>query len=236
MNNKNSLVLTVLVFSLMGCAENTAKNWLQESLVQELTSSEIGRAFKEALSIGSNNVVSQLGERDGFNADSSIHIPLPKELKKVKKLLSKFGMSDMVDDLELKINRAAEAATPKAQALFLNAISEMTFDDVNTIYNGPKDSATRYFKQKMSPSLKAEMRPVIDESLAQVGAVQAFDKLIGQYQALPFVPDVKAELSDYVLEKGMDGIFFYLAKEEAAIRQDPVKQTTALLKKVFSAY
>jgi hypothetical protein len=31
----------------------------------------------------------------------------------------------------------------------------------------------------------------------------------------------------------MDGIFHYMAVEEAAIRKDPVKRTTDLLKKVF---
>ena len=48
---------------------------------------------------------------------------------------------------------------------------------------------------------------------------------MGKYRSIPFVPDVKADLSDYVVEKGMDSIFYYLAKEEAAIRRNPVKQT-----------
>ena len=47
------------------------------------------------------------------------------------------------------------------------------------------------------------------------------------------MPDVKADLTAYVIEKGMDGLFYYIAREEAAIRQDPVKRTTALLQKVF---
>ena len=50
---------------------------------------------------------------------------------------------------------------------------------------------------------------------------------------MPFAPEVDADLSDYVVQKGMDGIFYYLAKEEAAIRQDPVKRTTDILKSVF---
>ena len=197
------------------------------------SNSEIGGAFKDALSIGATNVVGQLGANDGFNKDPSIHIPLPGELQTVKTMLAKVGMSQSVDDLELKLNRAAEAATPKAKALFLQAIKEMTFDDVKKIYEGPEDSATRYFQRKMTPSLKKEMQPIVDKSLSQVGAVQSYDTMMGQYKALPFVPDAKANLTEYVLQKGMDGIFFYIAKEEASIRKDPVKQTTALLKKVF---
>lgn len=199
----------------------------------ELSSGEIGEAFKEALRIGSAQVVQQLGADDGFNGDPQIHIPLPRTVETAKNLLAKVGMSQIADDLEEKLNRAAEAATPKAKELFLQAIEEMTFADVQQIYRGPKDSATRYFQEKMAPKLAMEMRPIVAESLSTQGAVQAFDNLVANYKKLPFVPDLKANLTDHVLAKGMDGIFYYLAKEEAAIRENPVKQTTGLLKKVF---
>jgi len=199
----------------------------------ELTVGEIGQAFKEALHIGTENVVGQLGSVNGFNADPTIHIPLPKELNNVKNMLSKIGMSNLLEDLELKLNRAAETATPKAKALFWNAITEMTFEDVKAIYKGPENAATKYFQNKMSTPLSKEFRPIVDDSLSQVGAIQSYDKVIGQYQSLPFVPDAKADLTNYVIEKGLEGIFYYIAKEEAAIRQNPAKQTTALLKRVF---
>ncbi len=200
---------------------------------QSVTLGEITQAFKEALNIGSKEVVKQLGQTDGFNGDAAIHIPLPDELSKVKSVLSGIGFSGVVDDLELKLNRAAEAATPKAKALFVQAITEMTFDDVQTIYKGPDDAATQYFQEKMTPSLREEMRPIVQQSIAQVGAIQTYDQVMGKYQSLPFVPDVKADLTDHVLAKALDGIFYYIAKEEAAIRQDPAKQTTDLLKRVF---
>ncbi|MDH3331853.1 MAG: DUF4197 domain-containing protein, partial [Desulfobulbaceae bacterium] len=195
----------------------------------------IGAGLKEALLVGSQNVVSQLGRPDGFNLDPAIHIPLPQQLNNVKSLLGKVGMSSMLDDLELKLNRAAEVATPKAKELFAQAISEMTFEDVMNIYNGPDDAATRYFQEKMTPPLAREMQPVVDQSLAEVGAVQAYDNVMGEYRGIPFVPDVKADLTSYVVEKGMDGIFHYIALEEAAIRQNPAKRTTELLQRVFGA-
>ena len=203
--------------------------------VVKASNAEIGEAFRQALRIGSENVVAQLGVNDGFNADPVIHIPLPEELKTVKTVLDKVGMSQLTDDLELKLNRAAEVATPKAKSLFLQAITDMTFADIQGIYEGPDNSATKYFKGKMTPSLQKEMKPIVEKTLAQVGAVQAYDNVVGEYKALPFMPDVKANLTEHVLQKGMDGIFYYLEKEEASIRKNPIKQTTSLLKKVFGS-
>ena len=200
-----------------------------------LSSEEIGAGLKEALLVGSGNVVSQLGTTNGFNLDPAVHIPLPQQFDTVRSFLGKIGMSSMLDDLELKLNRAAEVATPKAKELFTQAISEMTFEDVMNIYNGPEDAATRYFQDKMTPPLAREMQPVVEQSLAEVGAVKAYDNVMGEYRAIPFVPDVKADLTTYVVEKGMDGIFHYMAVEEAAIRQNPAKRTTELLQRVFGA-
>jgi len=232
-----ALILSVRVFaanSWLNKGSDLVKSFGGGDKVSSLTIEEIGAGLKEALNVGSGNVVKQLGVTDGFNKDSNIHIPLPGSLEKVKTMLSKLGMSSLLEDLELKLNRAAEVATPKAKQLFSNAITSMTMQDVKGIYEGPDDAATQYFKSKMSPDLSREMKPVIEESLSEVGAVKSFDNMMKQYKAIPFVPDVKADLTDHVVEKGMDGIFYYMAKEEAAIRQNPVKRTTDLLKKVFN--
>ncbi|MCU4676687.1 DUF4197 domain-containing protein [Catenovulum sp. 2E275] len=204
-----------------------------EATKSNLGAQEITEAFKQALKIGSEKVIAQLGETDGFYADPKIHIPLPTELEKAKMILSKVGMANLADDLELKLNRAAEAATPQAKALFVAAIQDMSFSDVRAIYEGEKDSATQYFKQKMSDKLSVQMKPIVDQSIAEVGAIQALDKLLGEYKDIPFVSKVKTDISSHVIDKGIEGIFYYIAQEEAAIRENPSEQTTALLKKVF---
>ena len=198
-----------------------------------LSLGDMGAGLKDALKVGTETVVGKLGKSDGFNADPAIRIPLPDSLKTVQTTLDRLGMGSLMNDLETKLNRAAEVATPKAKDLFFKSISEMTLDDVKNIYNGPNDSATKYFQGKMTVPLGESMRPIIDQSLSQVGAVQSYDKVISQYKAIPFVPDVKANLTNHVIEKGISGIFYYLAKEEASIRQNPMKRTTDLLKKVF---
>ncbi|MEJ2657921.1 MAG: DUF4197 domain-containing protein [Desulfobacterales bacterium] len=240
------IVTFFITFSLIFSTVEAGNNWLDkgkdllktyggDSNKTGITVEEIVAGLKDALRVGSENVVARLGRVDGFNSDPAIHIPLPRELDRVKSVLDKVGMSSLLKDLELKLNRAAEIATPKAKKLFLQAITEMSFDDVKKIYEGPKDAATQYFKNKMSPALSKEMEPIVNNSLSKVGAIQAYDGAMKEYRSVPFVPDAKADLTDYVVEKGMDGIFYYMAEEEAAIRTNPAKRTTDLLKRVFGA-
>ena len=198
-----------------------------------LSDQEIGDGLVEALRVGTERVVDQVSLADGYNLDPDIHIPLPGALDDVQKVLKSLGMSDLADDLELRLNRAAEAAAPEAKALFFDAIGEMSFEDVQQIYSGPDDAATRYFQDKMTPALAERMQPVVDRSLADVGAIQSYDTMMKQYESVPFVPDAKADLNDYVVDKAMDGIFHYVAIEEAAIRNDPAARTTELLQQVF---
>lgn len=204
------------------------------SAVSGLTDGEIAGGLKEALSIGSDNVVKQLSTPGGFNADPKIRVPLPDSLQTIQKTMNKFGLGSYMDDLQLKLNEAAEVATEKGKPIFLDAIKQLTWDDVKNILNGPNDAATQYFRDKTSTALASEMKPVVEQSLSEVGAVNSYDSLISKYKALPLVPDVKANLTDHVLEKGTDGIFYYLAQEEAKIRENPAARTTDLLKKVFA--
>ncbi|HEY9150175.1 MAG TPA: DUF4197 domain-containing protein [Gammaproteobacteria bacterium] len=200
-----------------------------------LSSQKVAAGLKEALRVGSETVVGQLGTLDGFNADPEVRIPLPPSLDRVRTALGRVGMSGMLDDLELKLNRAAEHATPRARQLFMQSIEAMTIEDAMGIYQGPPDAATRYFQDRMSEPLAEEMRPLVAESLAEVGAVQSYDAVMNRYRNLPLVPDIKADLTEHVVDQGMEGIFHYLAREEAAIRQNPVKRTTELLQQVFGA-
>ena len=239
-------LLGIFFVGLAGTAE-AGSDWLQKGkdlldgatrshgAPQGLSVEEIAAGLKEALRVGSEKVVNQLGQQDGFYADPAVRVPLPASLDTVRSALEKIGMASLLSDLELRLNRAAEAATPKARQLFIDASEGMTMDDVKAIYEGPNDAATRYFQAKMSQPLAKEMTPIVDASLTDVGAVQAYDQVISQYRTIPFMPAAQTDLSDHVVTKALDGIFHYLAQQEAAIRQDPAKRTTEILKRVFGA-
>jgi len=201
----------------------------------ELTTDEITRGLKAALTTGSNAVVSQLGQSGGFDADPAIRIPLPNALNSARDFASKVGLAGSFDDLEVKLNQAAEAATPKAKALFVGAIKSMTVDDARGILQGPDNAATQYFEGRTGAALQAEMRPIVESALAEVGAVNTFNQLLGRYQQIPLAPKINADLTGHVVEKGTEGIFFYLAQEEKAIRENPLKRTSDILQRVFGS-
>jgi len=239
---KRSLTFLFLLAAVIaaGCTE---VQWQQagQSMLQQLgnngvtplTDNEIDAGLREALRVGSERVVTQVGRRDGFFRDSAIHIPLPPKLAKARDFARKFGLSARFDEVEEKLNRAAEAASPRAKALFWQAIRDMRLSDLRNILNGPDDAATRYFEEKMAPGLAASMRPVVDDSLNEVGAIRSWNRALNDYNSIPLAPRIEFDLTGYVVDKGIHGIFYYLAREEAAIRHDPLKRTTQILQRVF---
>ena len=194
---------------------------------------DIASGLREALTIGSERVVKRLGAADGFNLDPTIRIELPEQLQIARSWLDRIGMAGPIDDLEVRMNRAAETATPRARQLFVDAIRSMTIADARALLKGGDTAATDYLHSKMSEPLAADLQPVVTDSLADVGALQLLDAVMERYHAIPFAPPIELDVRDYVTRKTVDGIFLYLAEEEHAIRSNPAERTTELLRSVF---
>lgn len=150
----------------------------------------------------------------------------------------------MLDDLDLRMNRAAEAAAPKAYNIFADAVAKMTIADAKGIVTGPNDAATEYLKRTTSPALTKEFRPIVDRALANAGAMKAYQAaskqvassaggLGGLLSGGQGQGSGGFDFTGYVVGKALDGLFHYMADEEAAIRTNPAARTTALLKQVF---
>ena len=237
------IALLISAFSLSGCANNSELLGGLGDIAGQvagqsggaLSIADISAGLKQALTVGSGEVVSQLGQQNGFNADPLIRIPLPNALVSVRDVAAKVGLDSSFNTLENRLNEAAEKAVPKTRQLFVNSIRQMTLQDAQGILQGPDDAATSFFRRTMGGQLSDAMRPIIDDSLNQVGAVRGFRQLLASYRQIPFAPPVEADLTAHVLEKGLDGVWHYMAEEEAAIRKNPVKRTTDLLRRVFGS-
>lgn len=212
-----------------------AKDVTKTGSVSGLTTDEVGKGLKEALSIGVKKGAEQLSSVDGFLGNAAVKILLPPEAQQVEKKLRALGFNKQVDDAIVSMNRAAEDAAKSAAPIFVNAITSMSITDAFGILKGGDTAATVYLKSKTSAPLTAAFAPVIDSSLAKVGASQLWSALFAQYNKIPFVKKVNPDLSGYVTDRALAGMFYQVAQEEAKIRKNPAAQTTELLKKVFGS-
>lgn len=244
LNRSAATILLLCVAIMLGLVAGRSyaeASWLdrlrgllgQEPAAPGLSQGEIADGLREALRVGTDNVVGQLGQAGGFNLDPEIRITLPRQLERARNLLERFGMDDGLVDLEARLNRAAELATPRAGELFREAVADLSLQDAMDIYRGPEDAATQYFRGRMAEPLAAAMRPVVEATLSESGAAQLLDSALERYRDIPLAPRIDVDLTDYVVEKTQDGIFLHLAREEAAIRSDPARRTTELLRRVF---
>ncbi len=189
--------------------------------------------LKEALSIGTEKAVKAVSKTDGYFGNQMIKILLPERLQQAADILGRMGFQKQVDSLVLSMNRAAEAAAPKATALFVQAVKEMTFEDAMKILRGSDTAATEYFKGKTSGKLFQEFKPVVTANMNKVGVAKAYKNMMAPAESLPFVSKESVDLDHYVTNKALDGLFLMVGEEEKKIRTDPAARVTTLLKTVF---
>ncbi|MFQ5792898.1 MAG: DUF4197 domain-containing protein, partial [Acidobacteriota bacterium] len=170
----------------------------------------------------------------GYFRNQAIKILMPEQLQTLEQGLRVVGYGPQVDEFVLSMNRAAERAAPAAKRIFWDAIGEMTFDDARKILDGGDTAATDYFKAKTSDELAAAFRPVVDQTMNEVGVTRQYKELVGRYEAIPFVKRVTFDVDEYVVTKALDGLFYVVGEEERKIRTDPAARVTDLLKEVFA--
>lgn len=203
--------------------------------VSDLSNAEAGGGLKEALTQGIGKAISSLGAPDGFLGNKEVKIPLPKSLKKIEKGMKLMGMGKQSDELVLKMNRAAEAAVPEAKALLVDSVKKMTLADAKAILTGPEDAATQYFKRTTSAQMAEKFLPIVKKATENVQLAESYNKYAEMGSKFGVVKKEDAKIEQYVTNKALDGVYLMIAKEEAAIRKDPVGQASSLIKKVFGA-
>jgi len=198
-----------------------------------LSDSKIVDGLKEALQIGAGNAVQTVSKVGGYYNNSMIKIPLPGSIQKVEKLIRAAGYGSKVDAFELSMNQAAEKAAPQAKGIFGDAIKQMSITDARKILDGRENEATLYFKDKTYTRLSEVFKPIVHNSMSEVGVTEKYQELDGKMASMPFVGSMRFDLDKYVNDKALDGLFLMLAEEEKKIRQDPAARVTDLLKEVF---
>jgi hypothetical protein len=197
-----------------------------------LSNDDIVSGLKEALRVGTDSSSKKLGSVDGFFADAAVKILMPEEAKKVESSLRKLGMGSLVDKAILSMNRSAEDAAKGVGNIFWNSIKQMNVTDGLQILKGGDFAATDYLKKTTTAELTEKFRPVIEASLAKTDATRYWKDVFSNYNRFSASP-VNTDLTAYVTEMALKGLFYQISLEEQKIRKDPAAQVTGILKKVF---
>lgn len=199
-----------------------------------LNNLDISNGLKEALTIGTRVAGDKLSRQNGFFGDQAVKILMPKEARQVESALRSFGFSKLADQLILSMNRAAEDAVKKAVPIFISAIRTISIQDGLSILRGGQHAATDFLRQRTTASLAQAFRPSIESSLGKVNATKYWNSVFSTYNRLPLgQKSVNADLTSYVTEQALKGIFVKVAEQETKIRVNPLSQGSDLLRRVF---
>lgn len=240
--------LGFILLMLGACAEmqQMAKTIYDDQ--NSLTQTEIIAGLKQALIVGTDSSVAQLSGLDGYLKDEAVKILLPPEADAITQNLSKLpGGRQLVDKVITSINRAASDAAKEAAPILINSIKSMSIRDAAGILTGGDYAATNYLKRTNYDALTALYQPKIETSLKKkivgnVSAQQSWDEMTGKWNQVAGsvvgqfadLEKVETNLSNYLTQKALDGLFLKIGETEKNIRQDPAARVTDLLKRVFA--
>tara|TARA_R110000751_G_scaffold146342_3_gene250338 strand:- start:445 stop:1146 length:702 start_codon:yes stop_codon:yes gene_type:complete len=227
------VIAVIAVLFLSGCAElQSVVNNLPNQVGVDNTT--IANGLRQALDFGIDKQVTKLTQEDGYYGNPLVKILLPEELQKVDNTLRSVGLGSLADEGLKVLNRAAEDAVSTATPIFVDAVKQITFNDAKNILLGSDNSATQYLENKTNAALYAKFNPIIEQSFNKVGADKIWSNLITKYNALPLTNDVNPDLTDYVTNQALKGVYTMIAVEEKDIRTNTAARTTTLLQKVFA--
>lgn len=200
-----------------------------------LSNDEVIKGLKDALTVGTNNSTGIASKVDGYYKNPKMFIPFPPEAKQVKDKMDALGMKPQTDKFVMTLNRAAEEAAKNAAPVFINAVKGMSIGDGFGILKGADNAATQYLKDKTTAELKQKFTPIVKAAIDKVEVTKYWNPIITKYNKIPMVQKQNPDLTAYVTEKAMAGLFMLLAEEELKIRKDPMARVNDILKRVFGS-
>jgi hypothetical protein len=241
------LLLFLILIVFPGCTE--LLNVIQSPVNVPLTEDEVISGLKEALAFGAKTSAEKLSIENGYYGDEAVKIFLPDEAKPIIENISKIpGGEQLIEDVILRINRAAEDAAREVAPIFVNSITQMTINDAFNILKGADNAATTYLRGATYDELYSLYKPKIRNStekviIGNISTKDSWNTLTGKWNAvagsvagkLAGLKTVNTDLDDFLTKKALDGMFSKVEIEELKIRKEVSARVTPLLKRVFGS-
>ncbi|BCD60611.1 MULTISPECIES: DUF4197 domain-containing protein [unclassified Nitratiruptor] len=251
------------IFSALCCALLAHAGWLEtlqsfttpvnkkNSSKQNIDDAKAQSAMKDALKVGIQEAIKQLGKEDGFYKNSLVKIPIPSNMQLMSNTLKKVGLGKYVDAFERSMNRAAEEAIPETASILYDTLKNIdTKKAKELIFSQKEDAITDYFKEHAGKQLAQKIAPIIKKHVEKEQVTKYYQTIVKYYNqygqnsfinnAMQFIgksnePIKEKDLTSYVTNRTLQGLFTMLAQKEKAIRTSPIARTTRTLQEVFGA-
>ncbi|SIN67021.1 Protein of unknown function [Parasphingorhabdus marina DSM 22363] len=190
---------------------------------------------KSLLADASDGALDKLSQPGAFYADKAVRILLPGPLKNASKILRFTSKAGLTRDITRDLNDAAGKAALEAKPVFRSAIDNLTLTEGVGIVTGGNSGGTDYLRKTAGEELGVKIRPLVERALEEVGAYDQMAKLgdVSALAALGGADFSRDGLTDSVTDQALDGIFSYIASEEANFRSNPLDKGKDLLKGIF---
>lgn len=254
------LLLTIVSLTAASCPESI-ESIANEALTNSgkgkthITNEEAITALRDALIEGTIQASDTLSVKDGYYGRDILKILLPPEAAPMIDSITKIPQGQkLVNDVILRLNRAAEESAKDVVPIFRDAITSMTIQDGIAIVKGGNRAATEYLEKKTRKKLHSLYKPKINTALSKplvagISAKKSWNTLSTAYNKAGTIantaahlageeapmPPVTVDLAEYATGRGLDGLFYMIAEEETKIRKDPLKYTSKMIQKVFGA-
>lgn len=231
--------LSIALLLFLGIAQTGCEEGLEDLVNDDsLTNEEVVAGLKEALKVGTDSTVVQLNAVDGYFKNELIKIFIPPEAQNAAEFVQNNvpGGEQIVADILVKMNRAAEEAASEAKPIFFDAITGITIQDGFNILNGADTAATGYLRVNTNSELMAAYTPKVENAMSSVGLQQAWTEFANIYNNFPttFNP-IPEDISAYVTAEALDGLFIVVGQKETDIRNNVQARVTDILEKVFGS-
>ena len=229
-------IFVILMMAACFCGCDMLLSTTGGSTLNSMSQTELGKAVKELLQVSADNSLAKLGVNNGFYQNNEVKIPFPPALKKVEDKLKQVGFTNQVNQFTEKLNRSAEDAASGVKEIFKTAITQMTINDALGIIMGNEDAATQYMRKTTTAAITSKVSSVVAKSNEKIKLASYWTPLANKYNTVMMLTggaQVNTDLTQYVTEKAVEGIFKTMAKEEKVIRTKTSARTTSLLQRVF---
>lgn len=193
-----------------------------------LTEQDAVAALRQMLQLGARGNL-----QGAFSKDAVMASIFPEGLRKTLNTLQQLGLTSEIDRFTNTMSLAAEQTATRSVPIFVKGIGNMNFTDGIRIVKNGGTSATDFLRTSIGSELRSEIKPVMQQALAEYKLEEQWTKIIQPARALVgdrLNLDLPTLMAGLVSEK----MFQKLEQTEQEIRSNAAARTTPLLQKVFS--